>query len=107
MRGLMTTVTNERDHKRYFVSSVKTPNSEELYQSAVFKKIIGPFANFPQPQATFFGNDAAYLHERVTDLMHNVEPSDWSGEKFSITAEGDEADATIRAMITKLRGEST
>jgi hypothetical protein len=53
MKGLMTTITNVTNGKRYFVSTIKCPRSEGLQQTAVLRKIFGPFANFGQPQATF------------------------------------------------------
>jgi hypothetical protein len=76
-------------------------------QTAVFRKIFGPFANFHQPQATFFGNDAAYLHGRVTALVRDVDPADWDGKDMFISAEGDEVDAAFDAMIARLRGGPT
>ena len=90
MKGLMTTVTNVMNGKRYFVSTIKCPHREGLQQTAVFRKIFGPFANFRQPQVIFFGNDAAYLHSRVTALVRNVDPADWDGKDWFISAEGDE-----------------
>ena len=103
MKNLMTIVINAADRKQYFVSTVKCPGSKELYQTAVFRKIFGPFANFRKPQTTFFGNDAAYLHGRVTALVRNTDPVDWNGNDFFITAEGDEVDAAFDAMIANLR----
>jgi hypothetical protein len=106
MKGLMTTVTNVATGKRYFVSTVKSPRSSEgLQETAVFRKFFGPFANFWQPQATFFGNDAAYLHGRVTALVRDVDPADWDAKDMLISAEGDEVDARFGAMIAGLRGE--
>jgi hypothetical protein len=107
MKGLMTTVTNVTNGKRYFVSTIKCPRSKELQQTAVFRNIFGPFANFRQPQAIFFGNDAAYLHGRVTALVRDIDPADWDGKDMFISAEGDEADAAFDAMIARLRGQST
>jgi len=78
-----------------------------LQQTAVFRKIFGPFANFRQPQVIFFGNDAAYLHSRVTALVRNVDPADWDGKDWFISAEGDEADAASDAMIARLLGTPT
>lgn len=105
MKGLMTTVTNVTNGKRYFVSTIKCPRSEGLQQTAVFRKIFGPFANYRQPQATFFGDDAAYLHGRVTALVRDVDPADWDGKDMFISAEGDQVDAAFDAMIARLRGD--
>jgi hypothetical protein len=109
MKGLMTTVTNVTNGKRYFVSTIKSPNSERLQQSAVFRQIFGPFANFYHPRAIFFGNDAPYLHGRVTELVRDVDPVEWDHKVHMnyIIAEGDEADAAFDAMITGLRGQPT
>ena len=78
MKGLWTTVTNVANGKSYFVSTVKSSRSIGLHETAVFRKIFGPFANFWRPQATFFGNDAADLHARVTVLVRDVDPADWN-----------------------------
>jgi hypothetical protein len=104
MKGLMTTVTNVTNGKQYFVSTIKCPGSTGLQQTAVFRKIFGPFANFHQPQATFFGNDAAYLHGRVTALVRDVAPADWGGKDMFISAEGDKVEAAFATMIDRLRG---
>jgi hypothetical protein len=100
MKGLMTTVTNATNGKRYFVSTVKYPRSDELKQTAVFRKILGPFANFWKPQAIFVGNDAAYLHGRVTALVRDVDPADWDDKEMFI----DEVDDAFDAMIARLQG---
>jgi hypothetical protein len=105
--GLMTTVTNVMNGKRYFVSTIKSPGSGGLQQTAVFRKIFGPFANFWRPQATFFGNDAANLHGRVTALVRDVDPADWNVKDMLISAEGDEVAAAFDAMTARLRGAPT
>jgi hypothetical protein len=107
MKGLMATVTNATNGKRYFVSTIKCPRGEVLQQTAVYRKIFGPFANFRQPLAIFFGNDAAYLHGRVTELVRHVDPADWGGKDMFISVEGDEVDAAFDAMMAGLRGEAT
>jgi hypothetical protein len=104
MKGLMTTVTNVTNGKRYFVSTVKCQRNEGLKQTAVFRKIFGPFANFWKPQAFFLGNDATYLHGRVTALVRDVDPADWDDKEMFISAEGDEADDAFDAMIARLHG---
>lgn len=106
MKGLCTTVTtNATNGKRYFVSTVQLPLGS--LQTAVFRKIFGPLANFLRPQVVFFGNDAAYLHARVTALVRDVDPADWNDKDSFISAEGDEADASFEAMMARLRGEPT
>lgn len=67
--------------------------SRPLYSRAIF----GPFAKFCQPQATFFGDDAAYLHGRVTTLVRDVDTADWDGKDTFISAKGDEVDAVFAA----------
>jgi hypothetical protein len=104
MKGLMTTVTNVTNGKKYFVSTVKSPRSKGLQEAAVFRKIFGPFADFGRPDAVFFGDDAAYLHRRVTALIQDVDPAEWNGKDLFISAEGDEADAAFEAMRARLRG---
>ena len=106
----MITVTNVTNGKRYFVSTVKNTRGSAAsrhaeYQTAVYRKIFGPFANFRQPQAFFMGNDAAYLHDRIIALVRDVDPADWWGRDTFISAEGDEVDAAFDAMIASLRGE--
>ena len=76
MRSLWTAVTNVTNGKSYFVSTVKS-SRRGLHETAVFRKIFGPFANFWRPQATFFGSDGASLHARVTALVRDVDPIDW------------------------------
>lgn len=68
--GLMTTVTNINNGKKYFVSTVKGEKGPS-FQTAVFRKIFGPFTNFWRPQVVYFGNDAAYLHDRVTAIVRD------------------------------------
>jgi hypothetical protein len=90
MKGLMTTVTNAANGKSYFVSTVKCPRTEELHQTAVFRQIFGPFANFWRPQAFFLGSDAAFLHARVAELVRDVDPAGWNDKDiFAFSAEGD------------------
>jgi len=99
MKGLMTTVTNATNGKSYFVSNVKCSRSSEgLHQTAVFRKLFGPFANFWRPQASFLGSDAAYLHARVTALVRDVDPAGWNDKDiFAFSAEGDEVYAMFDA----------
>jgi hypothetical protein len=100
MTGLMTTVTNVTNGKRYFVSTVKCPRSSAgLLQAAVFRKIFGPIANFWRPQAIFFSSNAAFLHARVTEFVRDVDPASWNDKGRCIfSAEGDEVLARIDSM---------
>jgi hypothetical protein len=77
MKALWTPVTNVTNGKSYFVSTVNSSRSG-VHETAVFRKIFGPFANFWRPQATFFGNDAASLHARVTELVRDFDPEYWN-----------------------------
>jgi hypothetical protein len=107
MKGLMTTVINAPTGKSYFVSTVKCrhSDSEHLWQSAVFRKIFGPFANFAKPQGLFLGEERDYLHAHVTTVVRDVDPADWDDKGFFISAEGDKADAAFEAMLANLRGQ--
>ena len=77
--GLMTTVTNVATRKKYFVSTVEEPRVGG-WQTAVFRKIFGPLANFHKP-AFFLGCSAAdragYQHERVATIVRDVDPANW------------------------------
>jgi hypothetical protein len=78
-KGLMTTVTNVATGKKYFVSTVEEPRIGG-WQTAVFRKIFGPLANFHKP-AFFLGcspaERAPYQHERVASIVRDVDPVDW------------------------------
>ena len=77
--GLMTTVTNVAIQKKYFVSTVEEPGVGG-WQTAVYKKIFGPLANFRRP-AFFLGGSvaerAAIQHERVATIVRDVDPANW------------------------------
>jgi hypothetical protein len=77
--GLMTTVTNVKTKHKYFVSTVDEPRVGG-WQTAVFRKIFGPLANFRKP-AFFLGGStaerAAYQHDRVATIVRDVDPADW------------------------------
>jgi hypothetical protein len=77
MNGLWATVTNTANGRSYFVSTVKSSRRKGLHETAVFRKIFGPIANFWRPQAIFFGDDAAGLHARVTELVRDFDPEYW------------------------------
>jgi len=103
MKGLVTTVNNIRNGKKYIVSTVSNNPHSEGFQTMVFQKRFWPFANYRQPQVGFFGNDAVYLHNRVIAIVRDVDPSDWYGEDMFISAESDEATAGFDAMMARLR----
>jgi hypothetical protein len=77
--GLMTTVTNIATQKKYFVSTVEEPRVGG-WQTAVYRKIFGPLANFRKP-AFFLGGSvaerAANQHERVATIVRDVDPANW------------------------------
>ena len=79
MAGLMTTVTNAATGKNYFVSTVRSSGRTGLYETAVFRQIFGPIANFWRPRATFFGINATELHTRATALVRDIDPGHWNG----------------------------
>jgi hypothetical protein len=78
MKGLWTTVTNAANGKSYFVSTIRS-SRKGFHETAVFRKILGPIANFWRPQATFFGDEAATLHAYVTELVRVFPPEYWAG----------------------------
>ncbi len=77
--GLMTTVTNTATQKKYFVSTVEERRVGGS-QTAVFRKIFRPIANFSKP-AFFLGGSAperaADQHQRVEAIVRNVDPANW------------------------------
>jgi hypothetical protein len=75
--GLWTTVTNVTNGKSYFVSTIKSSRNKGSHETSVFRKSFGPFANFWRPRAIFFGDDAASLHTRVTELVRDFDPEYW------------------------------
>jgi hypothetical protein len=100
MTGLMTTVTNFTNGKRYCVSTVKCPRSSAgLHQAAVFRKIFGPIANFWRPQVIFFSSNAPSLHARVTEFVRDVDPMGWNDkDTFISSAERDEVYVAFDAL---------
>ena len=77
MKGLWATVTNAANGRSYFVSTVKSSRCKWQHETAVFRKIFGPIANFWRPQAIFVGDDAAELHARATELVRDFDPEYW------------------------------
>ena len=102
MKGLWTTVTNVANGKSYFVSTVKSSRSIGLHETAVFRKIFGPFANFWRPQTIFFGDDAADLHAHVTALVHDFDSAYWN-----VFISANHAGAALETVMARLRSELT
>ncbi len=79
MTGLTITVTNTPTQKKYIVSTVEEPRAGG-WQTAVFRKIFGPLANFRSP-AFFLGcsaaERAAEQHQRVATIVRDVDPANW------------------------------
>jgi hypothetical protein len=71
------------------------------------EKFSGRSRTSANHRRTFFGNDAAYLHGRVTALVRDVDPADWDGKDMFISTEGDEVDAAFDPMMARLRGGPT
>ena len=87
--GLMTTVTNVKTSKKYFVSTVEEPRVGG-WQTAVFRKIFGPFANFGKPEFFLGGSvaeRAAYQHERVVTIVRDVDPANWTEASRGLSME--------------------
>ena len=87
--GLWTTVTNTVTRKKYFVSTVEEARVGG-WQTAVFRKIFGPFANFWKP-AFFLGGAApgraADQHQRVATIVRDVDPVDWGEASRALSTE--------------------
>jgi hypothetical protein len=87
--GLMTTVTNVKTKKKYFISTVEEPRVGG-WQTAVFRKIFGPVANFGNPAfflGCFAAERAAYQHERVATIVRDIDPADWGEASRKLSME--------------------
>ena len=71
-------------------------------ETAVFRKIFGPFANFWRPQTIFFGDDAADLHAHVTALVRDFDSACWN-----VFISANHADAALEAVMARSRSELT
>lgn len=93
----MTTVTNIPTQKKYFVSTVEEPRVGG-WQTAVFRKIFGPLANFRKP-AFFLGGSVAERagnqHERVAAIVRDIDPINW--EKASRVLSMELIEEAVRA----------
>ena len=75
--GLMTTVTNAASRKEYFVSTIEGVGG---WQTAVFRKRFGPFANFRKPEFFLGGSAtdrAVDQHDRAVVIVPDVDPANW------------------------------
>lgn len=105
--GLATIVINITTQKKYAVSTVEVPPTSHRWQTAVARKIIGPFANFHKP-AFFLGGApeerAADQHQRVVAIVRDIDPANW--EKASLALElkliEEETDASLAAWEAQL-----
>ena len=105
--GLATIVINITTPKKYAVSTVEVPPTSHRWQTAVARKIIGPFANFHKP-AFFLGGApeerAADQHQRVVAIVRDIDPANW--EKASLALElkliEEETDASLAAWEAQL-----
>jgi hypothetical protein len=84
--GLMTTVTNNITHRKYFVSTIEGIAG---WQTAVFRKKFGPFANFRKPEFFLGGSSAdraADQHDRTVAIVRDVDPANWdeASRKLSV-----------------------
>ena len=100
--GLWTTVTNVTNGKNYFVSTIKSSRNKGSHETSVFRKSFGPFANFWRPRAIFFGDDAASLHARVTELVRDFDPAYWN-----VFIWANHAGAAPETVMARLRSELT
>lgn len=75
--GLMTTVRNTVNRKKYFVSTIEGPAG---WQTAVFRKVLGPFANFKKPEFILGGSTtdrATDQHDRTVEIVRDLDPVSW------------------------------
>jgi hypothetical protein len=75
----LTTVVNTHNRKKYVVSTVPIPPGDG-WQTAVFRPIFGPIANFRKPKLFLGGaaaDRAAYQHERAVAIARDINPANW------------------------------
>jgi hypothetical protein len=76
--GLMTTVTNIVNRRQYLVSTIEGPAG---WQTAVFRKGFGPFANFQKPEFVLGGSTAERAkdqHDRSAAIARDLDPAKWA-----------------------------
>lgn len=86
--GLMTAVTNAVSRRKYFVSTIEGPAG---WQTAVFQKKFGPFANFKKPEFVLGGSTterAADQHDRTIAIVRDLDPAGWAdaSQKLAVQA---------------------
>jgi hypothetical protein len=91
-----------RERQKLLCFDGKSSRRKGSHETAVFRKIFGPFANFWRPQTIFFGEDAADLHAHVTALVRDFEPAYWN-----VFISANHADAALEAVMARLRSELT
>jgi hypothetical protein len=114
MSGLMAMVTNVVNRKKYFVSTIEGPAG---WQTAVFRKAFGPFANFKKPEFTLGGSTADRArdqHDRTMAIVRDVDPVNWdeASRKLAVevieewaAAEKTQQDAFYDELLHKLGHE--
>jgi hypothetical protein len=63
--------------QKYFVSTIEGIAG---WQTAVFRKKFGPFANFRKPAFCLGGSDADHAadqHERTVAIVRDIDPANW------------------------------
>jgi len=111
--GLLTTVTNAVNRKKYFVSTIEGPAA---WQTAVFHKVLGPFANFRKAEFVLRGSTserAGDQHDRTVAIVRDLDPADWAdaSQKLAVqvieewaAAEGAKHDAFYEELLRLTTG---
>ena len=87
--GLVTEATNAPTGKRYLVSTAEVEGSG--WQTAVFRKRLGPLAGISQPALLVGGAEtsrrARFQHDRVEAIVQNTNPTGWEEAKWALVSE--------------------
>jgi hypothetical protein len=87
--GLWTMVSNAVTHKKYSVSTIE--GGVEGWQTAVFRKKFGLFANYYNPELCFLvgleAERAADHHNRVVAIVRDVDPANWDRASHDLAEE--------------------
>ena len=99
--GLVTKVTNIATNHRYVVSTVRLRFMGGGWQTAVFKRRLGPLSTFWPPALVLHAleaTDAATHHDRVATIVRDIDPANWEKTKRALLL----ADARARGDIHQI-----